>query len=147
MHIFPLLNLLNPGNKSLKMLSCVLNIQQSSCRVHIRVTDNHHNVRICRERVNECTEARVSHLHALKLGLSLTTAQFELLYNVAYLLKPMSVKMRQTKLMDRIVIRLVTVLSVRYHQKSGTLKQDNFVSVANPAEILQVRFQQANVGN
>lgn len=64
------------------MITCILNVEQGSCRVYRRIRDNYHNVRIGRKAVNERPETRIAHFHALKLRLGLAATQFELFHNV-----------------------------------------------------------------
>ena len=51
----------------------------------VRVGDNHHNISVGCERVNEGREARVANLHPLELRLRFATRKFKLFDNVGNL--------------------------------------------------------------
>jgi hypothetical protein len=65
-HTFTVGNL-NSRNEPLKVRSRILNIQQSRSRLHMRIRDNHHNVRVGRKGVNKGCKSRIANLHTLKL--------------------------------------------------------------------------------
>jgi hypothetical protein len=68
------------------MIAGILDIQQRSSRVHVRVRDNDHDVRVGRKRVNKSRESRISDLHSLELRLGFSTRQLELFDDVGYLM-------------------------------------------------------------
>ena len=55
---------------------------------------SYHDVGVCCELINVCSETGILDLHSLELRLSLSTTQLELLDNVGDLFKAMGIKMR-----------------------------------------------------
>ena len=56
--------------------------------------NSYHNVGVDSKLIYVGSKSRILYLHALKLRLSLAAAKFELLYDIRYLFKPVSIKMR-----------------------------------------------------
>ena len=67
------------------------NVQVGQGSGHIGVHHDDHHVRVAREDVDEGREVRVADFHSLEVGLGLRTTQFELLDDVRYALKAVTV--------------------------------------------------------
>ena len=90
-------------NKPLEMTPRVFNVQKSRCALGTHpssvprpttptiLTDNHHNIRVCRKRIDTGCKPRIRNLHSLKLALCLLTRKFELFHDIGYLLEPVRI--------------------------------------------------------
>lgn len=120
------------------MITGVLYIQNCGSRVNLGVADNHHDVRIGGEGINERSESTIANFHALELRLCLPTTQLELLDNVGNLFKAVCIKVRRAlKGMGRVV---PGSLRMGNDQKCGAFKQDDFVCIARGTKLIEMRF-------
>eukprot|EP00968_Pinguiococcus_pyrenoidosus_P028738 scaffold8075_cov410-Pinguiococcus_pyrenoidosus.AAC.2 len=118
------------------LLGCV-DVQLDGRRLRGGVLgDDDHDVGVRRELLDERLEGAVAHLHAVKgrVRVGLAAAELELLDDVAHLLEAMRVAIRPRR-------------RVGDHEERGSLEQHDFVCVTDVAELLQVRLQQAHIGN
>lgn len=54
-------------DESFEVLSCILDIERGCCGMDTRLRNDHHDVRVGCEGIDEGTESRVAHFHPLEL--------------------------------------------------------------------------------
>lgn len=101
---------------------------------NLLIWHNYHDVSICCKKVNISGEVGIADFHSLKLSLSLATAEFELLDNITDFFESMDVPM-------------IRMRGMRNDQKCGSFEQDNFISITNRTEIIQMFLKVLNIGD
>ena len=120
-------------NYSFEIILGGFDIKSNGFLFNIWVTYNDHDVCAACEFINKCSKLLVSDNHWLELEAGLNAAEFKLLDDIWYLLKPVHVFMSLGIMM-------------RDYQECWSLKEHYLICIDGLAELFQILFESFYVG-